>query len=120
MCYQPRPLARLITLTSSLIIPDITKTSSDNCLVFSVSTQGNIKHFLIKGVTLKAPLAQQLRLKTNEVFFKRANTKEETAMENQKNIKTDCKCGKFTNVLIVFHSLFFFLFTFTLVCHDTL
>ena len=55
--------------------------------------QGNMKHFLIKGVTLKAPLAQQLRLKTNEVFFKRANTKEETAVENQKNIKTDCKCG---------------------------
>ena len=31
-CYQPRPSARLITLTSTLIIPDITKTSSNNCL----------------------------------------------------------------------------------------
>ena len=88
MCYQPRPSARLITLTSSLIIPDITKTSSNNCLLFSVSRAGNIKHFLIKGVTLKAPLAQQLRPKTNEVFFKTANTKEERAVENQKNIKT--------------------------------
>ena len=29
-CYQPRPWARLITLTSTLIIPDITKTSSNN------------------------------------------------------------------------------------------
>ena len=27
-CYQPRPSARLITLTSTLIIPDVTKTSS--------------------------------------------------------------------------------------------
>ena len=31
-CYQPRPSAQLITLTSTLIIPDITKTSSNNCL----------------------------------------------------------------------------------------
>ena len=31
-CYQPRPSARLITLIWALIIPDITKTSSNNCL----------------------------------------------------------------------------------------
>ena len=31
-CYQPQPSARLVTLTSTLIIPDITKTSSNNCL----------------------------------------------------------------------------------------
>ena len=30
--------ARLITLTSTLIIPDITKTSSNNCLLFHVSS----------------------------------------------------------------------------------
>ena len=31
--YQPQlPTARLIRLTSTLIIPDITKTSSNNCL----------------------------------------------------------------------------------------
>ena len=29
----PRPSAQLITLSSSLIIPDITKTSSNNCLL---------------------------------------------------------------------------------------
>ena len=29
-CYQPRPLARLITLTSTLIILDITKNLSNN------------------------------------------------------------------------------------------
>ena len=32
-CYQPRPSARLITLTSTLIIPDITITSSNSCLI---------------------------------------------------------------------------------------
>ena len=31
-CYQSRPSARLITLTSTLIVPDITKTSPNNCL----------------------------------------------------------------------------------------
>ena len=35
-CYQPRPWAVLITLiiTSTLIIPDVTKTSSNDCLIF--------------------------------------------------------------------------------------
>ena len=35
-CYQLQPLARLITLTSTLItcILDTTKTSSKNCLLF--------------------------------------------------------------------------------------
>ena len=32
-CYQPRPSVRLITLTSTSIIPDITKTSSNDCLL---------------------------------------------------------------------------------------
>ena len=31
-CYQPRPSAWLITLTLALIIPDVTKTSYNNCL----------------------------------------------------------------------------------------
>ena len=31
-CYQPRPLARLITVTSTLIIPEITTISSQNYL----------------------------------------------------------------------------------------
>ena len=34
-CYQPRPSARLITLTSTLIVPHITKTSSNNCLILA-------------------------------------------------------------------------------------
>ena len=29
-CYQSRPLSQLITITWTLIIPDITKTSSNN------------------------------------------------------------------------------------------
>ena len=32
-CYQPRRSTRLITLILTLIIPDITKTSSNNCLL---------------------------------------------------------------------------------------
>ena len=32
-CYQPRPSAPLITLTLTLIIPDITKISSNNCFL---------------------------------------------------------------------------------------
>ena len=32
-CYQPRPSTWLITFTSTLIIPDMTKTSSNNCLL---------------------------------------------------------------------------------------
>ena len=36
-CYQPRPSARLITLSSTSIIPDITKTSSNNCLLLSTN-----------------------------------------------------------------------------------
>ena len=33
-CYQPPPSARLMTLTSTLIIPDITKASSSDCLIY--------------------------------------------------------------------------------------
>ena len=36
-CYQPSPLARPITLTSTLIILDITKTSSNNCLYIDLA-----------------------------------------------------------------------------------
>ena len=32
-CYQPSRRPRLITLTETLIIPDITKTESNNCFI---------------------------------------------------------------------------------------
>ena len=35
-CYQPRPSAQLITLTETLIIRDISKTSSNNCFIHFV------------------------------------------------------------------------------------
>ena len=38
-CYQPRPLAWLIILSSTLIIRDITKTSSNNELLFMTSVR---------------------------------------------------------------------------------
>ena len=34
-CYQPRPSAQVITLPLTLIIPDITETSFNNCLLFA-------------------------------------------------------------------------------------
>ena len=37
--FGPRPSARLITLTETLIIPDISKTSSNNCLIYE---RGNL------------------------------------------------------------------------------
>ena len=48
--YQPRLSARLITLTSTLIILHITKTSSNNCL-FNVTraiTRHLTREFLLK------------------------------------------------------------------------
>ena len=36
-CHQPRPSARLISLTSTLINPYITKTSSNNCLLSTLT-----------------------------------------------------------------------------------
>ena len=54
-CYQPRPSARLITLTSTLIIPDITKTSSNNCLLYiaaAVLSRLYIRLYIIAIFTL--------------------------------------------------------------------
>ena len=39
-CYQPRPSVRLITLTSTLIIADIPKTSCNNCLIYDEDKVG--------------------------------------------------------------------------------
>ena len=48
-CYQPWPLAQLISLTANLIILDITKTSSSNCFILSAAilglTPGNPRYF---------------------------------------------------------------------------
>ena len=38
--YQPRPSAWLITLSEIVIIPDIIKASSNNCLVFCYLNHG--------------------------------------------------------------------------------
>ena len=47
-CYQPQPSAQLITLTSTLIIPDITKTSSNNNIIIR---KNQLKHDNIKCLT---------------------------------------------------------------------
>ena len=36
-CYQPRPSAQLITLTSTLIVVDIAKTSFNNIICLSLT-----------------------------------------------------------------------------------
>ena len=46
-CYQPSRRPRLITLTSTLIIPDITKTSSNNCLLFSNESEITVSKLCI-------------------------------------------------------------------------
>ena len=50
-CYQPCPLARLIALTLTLIIPDITKTSSNNCL--KLSPKGKYFDLFSQLITLR-------------------------------------------------------------------
>ena len=39
-CCEPWPLAQVISLTTNLITPDITKTSSSNCLILSAAILG--------------------------------------------------------------------------------
>ena len=42
--YQPRPCTRLLTLTSTLIIPDITKTSPNNAVCVIYNFQESFLH----------------------------------------------------------------------------
>ena len=48
-CYQPRSSGRLITLTETLIISDITKTSSNNCLEYIFAISGGAGRAEQKG-----------------------------------------------------------------------
>ena len=40
-CYQPSRTPRLITLTETLIIPDIAKTESHNCFIIQCFQENN-------------------------------------------------------------------------------
>ena len=42
--YQPSQRPRLITLTDTLIIQDITKTKSNNCFIIHCFEENNDKH----------------------------------------------------------------------------
>ena len=64
-CYQPRPSARLITLTSTLIIPDITKTSSNNCLLSSSSSLLLLWQFYRSGCPVLVKNTEVGRLTVN-------------------------------------------------------
>ena len=64
-CYQPLPLAWLITLTLTLIIPDITKTSANNCLLLTHSHLNCLQfspHFSTKFGLVKACLAKEMKI----------------------------------------------------------
>ena len=64
-CYQPWPLAWLITLTLTLIIPDITKTSANNCLLLTHSHLNCLQfspHFSMKFGLVKACLAKEMKI----------------------------------------------------------
>ena len=64
-CYQPWPLAWLITLTLTLIIPDITKTSANNCLLLTHSHLNCLQfspHFSTKFGLVKACLAKEMKI----------------------------------------------------------
>ena len=64
-CYQPRPLAWLITLTLTLIIPDITKTSVNNCLLLTHSHLNCLQfsaHFSMKFGLVGACLAKEMKI----------------------------------------------------------
>ena len=43
-CFQPSRKPRLITLTETLIIQDITKTESNNCFIVHCFEENNDKH----------------------------------------------------------------------------
>ena len=46
-CYRPSRRPRLITLTDTLIIYDITKTESNNCLITHCFEENNDKNTVI-------------------------------------------------------------------------
>ena len=46
-CYQPSRTPRLITLTETLIIPDIAKTESHNCFIIQCFQENNDQHSIL-------------------------------------------------------------------------
>ena len=51
-CYQPSPRPRLITLTETLIIKDITKTESNNCFIVHCFEENSDKHTVARKLIL--------------------------------------------------------------------
>ena len=50
-CYQPTRRPRLITLTETLIIQDITKTESKNCFIIHCFEENNDKHTIPRNLS---------------------------------------------------------------------
>ena len=70
-CYQPWPSARLITLTLTLIIPDITKASSNNCLFILLRWQDMFHNLTPVSGGIGMKLLQKMGWKPGQVIGKR-------------------------------------------------
>ena len=70
-CYQPWPSARLITLTLTLIIPDITKASSNNCLFILLPWQDMFHNLTPVSGGIGMKLLQKMGWKPGQVIGKR-------------------------------------------------
>ena len=58
---------RLITLTETLIIPDITKTESNNCLIIHCFEENNDKH-IIAAITVYNQTLKNVQLSDKQIF----------------------------------------------------
>ena len=58
---------RLITLTSTLIIPDITKTESNNCFVIHCFEENNDKR-IIAAITVYFQTLKDVQLSDKQIF----------------------------------------------------
>ena len=58
---------RLITLTSTLIIPDITKTESDNCFIIHCFEENNDKR-IIAATTVYFQTLKNVQLSDKQIF----------------------------------------------------
>ena len=58
---------RLITLTETLIIPDITKTESNNCFIIHCFEENNDKR-IIAAMTVYFQTLKNVQLSANQIF----------------------------------------------------
>ena len=80
---------RLITLTETLIIPDITKTESDNCFIIHCFEENNDKR-IIAAITVYFQTLKNVQLSDKQiftVFIKQSSTEKLTAFLKKVSLK---------------------------------